>query len=188
MGHKDLSTAQRFRDIYILGATNVGKSTVLNQLIKNKLIYSTASNKKKLTTSLIPATTMNIIPFQVTNQLNTRLLDSPGLITEHNLCLKLTDDEYKMLIPKKTIKPSSYKIKRGQCVILGSLARLDCDDIFDEEENDQNEEDFFYLTVFAAPTCSVHVTRIDKADEIIAQHSGNLLRPINKIERMLDDP
>ena len=200
--HPDLKTEERYRDIYVIGATNVGKSTLLNYLLKKNLIYSTQTKqttKKLLTTSQIPATTMSIIPFIVKGHLNTRLLDTPGIINDNNLCLKLTDDEYKMLLPKKSIKPMTFKIKQGQSIILGSLARLDCDFIkyvadIDNDNNDNNDNNnnnkdlYFYLTVFVGLECSVHVTRIEKAEEIINLHGGSMLKPVIGIQRILEDP
>lgn len=130
---------------------------------------------------------MGIIPFMVKDQLNTRLLDTPGVIAESHLCLRLTDEEYTMLIPKKDVKPVTYQIRAGQSIILGSLGRLDCDQIEMIEDGDHGNE-WFYFTVFVAQMCSVHVTKIEKAAEIVELHSGGMLRPVNGVDRVLEDP
>ena len=142
-----------------------------------------------LTTSSIPATTMGIIPFMVKDQLNTRLLDTPGVIAENHLCLRLTDDEYTMLIPKKAVKPVTYQIRKGQSIILGSLGRLDCDEVemVDDGEGEDGNE-WFYFTVFVAQMCSVHLWTCEKAAEIVEMHSGGMLRPVSGVDRVLEDP
>mmetsp|Transcript_80823 Transcript_80823/g.99011 ORF Transcript_80823/g.99011 Transcript_80823/m.99011 type:complete len:212 (-) Transcript_80823:69-704(-) len=128
-------------------------------------------------TSKIPGTTLDIIPYLVHGYKNTRILDTPGVIDMDNIHLKLNIDELKDLIPKKKVIPITYQLDPGKCIILGTLARLD----FIKGDHQ------FYFTSFAANTCSIHVTSIDKAEHVISKNGGILLRPLNDIDRLNDE-
>lgn len=86
------------RESYILGETNSGKSTLINNILDafdSKLTKTTISSSKN--------TTLDFIRLNVNNNLT--IIDSPGFVT----------DSYEVNCPiKKIIKPLTYQMKEGE--------------------------------------------------------------------------
>ena len=61
------------RDVYVVGVTNVGKSTLINQIIKQ-----TTGVKELITTSRFPGTTLDKIEIPLDD--GKQLVDTPGII------------------------------------------------------------------------------------------------------------
>ncbi len=106
------------QDIYFIGATNSGKSTLLNKLIQD---YKEEKNTQ-VTVSMYPATTLDKVPISFENF---TIIDTPGLIEEGNIINYLEKDVLKKIIPKKEIKPKSCQIKGCGSVVIGNLVRID---------------------------------------------------------------
>lgn len=106
------------KNVYVVGHTNVGKSTLINTLMKN---YS--ENNSFLTVSPLPSTTLNKISIQLSDDLT--LIDTPGLVDRGNIVNYVDPSLLKKINPKKEIKPKTYQLKKGQCLIIGDLVRLD---------------------------------------------------------------
>ena len=106
------------KNVYVVGHTNVGKSTLINKLMKN---YS--ENESELTISPLPSTTLNKITIKLSDDLT--LIDTPGLVDRGNLVNYVEPTLLKKINPKKEIKPKTYQIKKGQCLVIGDLIRID---------------------------------------------------------------
>lgn len=104
--------------VYVVGHTNTGKSSLINKLIKN---YSESENE--LTISPLPSTTLNTVTIQLDKNLT--LIDTPGLVDRGNITNYLDHSFLKKLIQKKEMKPRTYQIKRGQCLIIDKICRID---------------------------------------------------------------
>ena len=104
--------------VYVVGRTNTGKSSLINRLIHD---YSDSTSD--LTISPLPSTTLNMISIVMNKDLV--LIDTPGLIDRGNISNYLETNEIKKLINKKEIKPKTYQIKVGQCLIIDNIARID---------------------------------------------------------------
>lgn len=109
---------QTSKNVYVIGHTNVGKSTLINQLLRH---YS--DNPKELTISPLPSTTLNKITIELDEHLT--LIDTPGLVDRGSIVNYVSEAMLKKLNPKKEIKPKTYQIKKGQCLIIENLARID---------------------------------------------------------------
>ena len=75
---KKIEEYREGRDVYIVGVTNVGKSTLINQIIKN-----TAGVKDVITTSQFPGTTLDKIEIPLDD--GHFLIDTPGIIHRHQM-------------------------------------------------------------------------------------------------------
>lgn len=104
--------------VYVVGKTNTGKSSLIN-----KLIHDYSDNISDLTISPLPSTTLNLVSIVMNKDLV--LIDTPGLIDRGNISNYLRSDQIKKLINKKEIKPKTYQIKKGQCLIIDNIARID---------------------------------------------------------------
>ncbi len=106
------------KNVYVVGNTNVGKSSLINKLIKNYSEY-----EGELTISPMPSTTLNKISIKLSDDL--KIIDTPGLVNRGNIINYVDNSMLKKINPKKEIKPKTYQIKEGQCLVIGDLFRID---------------------------------------------------------------
>ena len=109
---------KKSNNIYVVGNTNAGKSTLINTLIKS---YS--DNDSFVTASILPQTTMDVLHVKLNNDIT--LIDTPGVIDEDNYLYDKDKTVIKEVTAKKEIKPRTYQMKPNQSIIIGSYARLD---------------------------------------------------------------
>ena len=105
------------KEVYFIGNTNSGKSTLINKIIKN---YS--EKDIEVTTSIYPSTTLNKIEIDLEG---IHIVDTPGLISEGSIINKLDLKEIKRITPKKEIKPRSYQLKGKGSLIIDNKVRVD---------------------------------------------------------------
>ncbi|MDA9472404.1 ribosome biogenesis GTPase YqeH [Enterococcus sp. 5H] len=147
------------RDVYVVGVTNVGKSTLINQIIKQ-----TAGVKDLITTSQFPGTTLDKIEIPLDD--GHFLIDTPGIIHRHQMAHYLGKKDLKIIAPQKEIKPKVYQLNPEQTLFLGGLARFDFI---------QGERSSFIA--YVSNDLSIHRTKLVKADEFYLKHVGGLLQP-----------
>ena len=108
-------------NVYVVGYTNAGKSSLIN-----KLIYNYSDNKESsITVSNMPSTTIDTIKVKLNDDLV--LLDTPGLLNEDSIINKIDGKELKHIIPTTTIKPRVYQVKCPQHIFLEDYLRIDLD-------------------------------------------------------------
>lgn len=147
------------RDVYVVGTTNVGKSTLINQILKQNMAI-----KDLITTSRFPGTTLDRIeiPFED----GKLLIDTPGIIHEHQMAHLLAPKDLQLIAPQKPLKPKVYQLNADQTLFLAGLARLDYL---------QGERQGF--TVYADDQLYIHRTKLENADGFYDKHLGDLLTP-----------
>ena len=104
--------------VYLVGNTNAGKSTLINALIKS---YS--KEESNITTSLLPATTLNTIKIKLNDNLT--LIDTPGIVSKNSYIYDINPKDVKKITAKTEIKPRTYQIKPNQSLIIDKYARID---------------------------------------------------------------
>lgn len=106
-----------YKDVYIVGNTNAGKSTLINKIIENYSI-----DTSQITISNMPSTTLDRIkiPFKDYN-----LIDTPGLVDSYNIVNYISNENIKKISAHSTIKPRTYQIKKGQALIFEDFLRID---------------------------------------------------------------
>ena len=109
---------KKSKNVYVVGFTNAGKSTMINHLIKN---YSNLD--LEITTSILTSTTLNTIEVPLLKDLT--LLDTPGILESGNIIDYLDNSLIKKIIPKKEIKPITYQIKNKQTILIDSICNLE---------------------------------------------------------------
>ena len=116
--YNTLNKYYKNNDIYLIGNTNSGKSTLLNKLIKN---YS-KDKQQNITVSMYPSTTLDKVEVKINNL---KIIDTPGLIDEGNYTNILDAKELKKITPKKEMKPRSCQVVGKGSMLIDSFARID---------------------------------------------------------------
>ena len=115
---KRIKYYQISKDVYIIGYTNAGKSTLINKIMTN---YS--ETDASLSISSLPTTTLNTLTLKVDEHLN--LIDTPGIVSTTNITNFIGTEILKKINPKKEIKPKTYQIRKNQAIIIEDLVRID---------------------------------------------------------------
>ncbi|MGG1573551.1 ribosome biogenesis GTPase YqeH [Fictibacillus sp. NRS-1165] len=155
------------KDVYVVGCTNVGKSTFINGLIKQL----GTEQEDIITTSHFPGTTLNLIDIPLDAE--TALFDTPGIINHHQMAHFVGKDELKIIMPKKEIKPMVYQVNEGQTLFLGGLAR------FDYISGGRRS-----FVCHVSNELNIHRTKLENADELYKNHLGELLSPPSDPENL----
>ena len=106
-------------NIYVVGTTNGGKSTLINKIIKN---YS--DNDVVITSSMYPSTTLDKIEINI---LGLNVIDTPGLINKGSIVNYIDNNLLKNITIKKEIKPKTYQLNGKGSILIEDLIRLDYD-------------------------------------------------------------
>ena len=109
---------KKTNNVYVCGNTNSGKSTLINKFIKN---YSDVDIK--ITTSILPNTTININDIKINNDLV--LIDTPGFIENDNISNFISPKELKKVMPNSEIRPITYQIEEGKTLLIDNMLRIE---------------------------------------------------------------
>ena len=115
---KRIKYYQTTKNVYVVGHTNAGKSSLINKLIEN---YS--DNVQELTMSPLPSTTLNTVNIEINDYLT--LIDTPGLIDSGSILNHIDPKMIKKISPRKEIKPRTYQLRKNQSIIIENLVRID---------------------------------------------------------------
>lgn len=115
---KRIKYYQTSKNVYVVGHTNAGKSSLINKLISN---YS--SNNQELTMSSLPSTTLNLVKIDINDHLT--LIDTPGLVDNGSILNRVDASMVKKISPRKEIKPRTYQLRKNQSIIIEDLIRID---------------------------------------------------------------
>lgn len=137
------------RNVYILGSTNVGKSSLINQFLRSEGML----DYDLITTSIIPATTLNLIEIPFFEK--GILYDTPGLVGDDNILSLVDAKDFKTIMPKNEIRPGVYQLNEGQSLLIGGFA---CFNYLKGEKNN-------FITYFAN-TLAIQRSKYERALEI----------------------
>ena len=157
------------RDVYVVGVTNVGKSTLINAIINSQ-----TGIHDLITTSRFPGTTLDKIEIPFDD--GTSLIDTPGIIHQDQMAHYLSAKDLKYVSPQKEIKPVVYQLNEQQTLFMGGLAR------FDFIQGDKSP-----VILYFENNLMLHRTKLANADTFYAKHAGELLVPPTSAE-MVDFP
>lgn len=125
---KDYLLNQKYKDIYLFGFQNSGKTTILKGLTNNKTALNI--NKAGLTQNTIEEILENKI-----------IHDMPGTYVKGYLSDYLTFEEYRRMLPKNNIKPKIHQLKSTQKIVINDFIEISFSGI-------DKESFVFYLNNF----------------------------------------
>ncbi|MGL4308704.1 ribosome biogenesis GTPase YqeH [Cetobacterium sp. SF1] len=147
----------------ILGATNVGKSSIINKLV----------GAKRSTVSKFPGTTLKSIEVKIPYT-NITLIDTPGLIPEGRFSDLVCQECNQNIIPANEISRKTYKLVKDRVILIGGMIK-----ITNITEGDLKP----IFSLYASKGVSFHETNIERAKEIL--NNTELLQP--PCEKCIDD-
>ncbi|WP_046213615.1 ribosome biogenesis GTPase YqeH [Paenibacillus wulumuqiensis] len=147
------------RDVYVVGATNVGKSTLINRLISD---YSDL--EEELTTSRYPGTTLDTVNIPLDD--GHYIIDTPGIVYESRYTELVNKQDLAAIMPDKPLKPLVYQLNQGQSLFFGAMVR------FDYIQGGRQS-----FTLYLNNRLKIHRTKLERADELYANHAGEMLAP-----------
>lgn len=154
-----IETYRKGKDVYVVGCTNVGKSTFINRIIKDA-----TGVQDVITTSYFPGTTLDVVEIPLDD--GKSLMDTPGIINDHQIAHDLDAKDLKLITPKKELKPKVYQLNAEQTLFIGGLAR------FDFIAGDRSS-----FNIYVANGLPLHRTKLENADELYLNHLGDMLSP-----------
>ena len=143
--------------VLFAGAANVGKSTIMCELLK----------KEAPTVSRLPGTTVGLTEYAMPD--GPMLVDAPGLKGEDPFLPMLCPDCLASLSPKKVFQCATEVMKTGQTMFFGGLASVTI--------TDAGERGWVRVGAFAPDSVTLHRTRQERIEDIIRDHSGELVVP-----------
>ncbi len=107
------------RNVYVIGATSSGKSSLVNAYIKQFL----NTTQMLITTSPFPGTTLRVIEIPLDE--SSHLYDTPGFVLDTSLVSQVEREVIRSIVPRTEIKPRTFQLMAKQSIIIGGLARFD---------------------------------------------------------------
>ncbi|WP_125707708.1 ribosome biogenesis GTPase YqeH [Lacticaseibacillus porcinae] len=157
-----LDTIEKYRegrDVYVVGVTNTGKSTLINQIIKRL-----TGVQELITTSRFPGTTLDRIEIPLSD--GKALIDTPGIIHRGQMAHYIDTKDLNLVAPTKPIRPAVYQLNPGQTIFLAGLAR------FDFLRGKRSG-----FTIYVDNQLLLHRTKLENADAFYEKHKAGLLQP-----------
>lgn len=153
-----LGTFETQCNLYLMGATNVGKSSLLNAMLN-----AVGVRQKLITTSKQEATTQGLIPIPFEDRI---LYDTPGLLLEHSIQRFLAANEAYVLLSDKEIQGRTYQLDDDQTLFIGGLIQIDIVKATQPS-----------ITVYTSQSLKLHRRKQVDSDAFFDKHVGTLLVP-----------
>ncbi len=110
--------AKKIKKAYLLGFTNVGKSSLVNSIVEYKEL-----NHHAITTSLVPNTTLDFMNIKINDHLT--IIDSPGFALQNNIYDNNDIAFIRKVNPKKFLKPITYQLKENASILIDNKIRIE---------------------------------------------------------------
>ena len=144
------------KDIIFTGIANVGKSTVINELLGQQL----------LTVNRNPSTTLSVNRIDADFAV---LYDTVGLVARESVQSYLASGALKKVVPDSRINPVIYQLTGSQCLSIGGLVRIDLHDC-------QNVT----AVLYCSNLLDIHRGKQENGDRLWQKHYKKELTPVLK--------
>ncbi|GJR28364.1 GTP-binding protein brassinazole insensitive pale green 2, chloroplastic [Tanacetum coccineum] len=152
--------------VWVIGAQNAGKSTLINAMAK-----CVGGKMSVLTEAPVPGTTLGIVRVEGVLPGQAKLFDTPGLLHPHQITsrtamLQLHFTYLCVSLLIRHVYQTNWDLEYS--IHVGGLMRLDVE---------QASTDSMYVTVWASPHLPLHMGKTENASAMIEDHFGNQLQP-----------
>lgn len=161
----EIDRLQAGRDVYLFGMTNVGKSSIVNGIIK-----ILKGKQGKVTVSNIIGTTLDFIKIPLPNK--TFLIDTPGILNYHQATYYLDNEHMSLLTPRKFIKPKVFQLNPNQALFIGGFC------VFKFYEGVKSS-----FVVNVPNGMVIHRTKLENYQSFYDEHKDDILLIPNENER-----
>lgn len=169
-----LSRQRSGAEVWVVGAQNAGKSSLINALSAH---YYGDAFRAGPVASHVPGTTLGLVRLEALLPGGRSVVDTPGLLHTHALSARLLPDEARMVLPRRPLRPRTFRVSPGAAVTVGALFRVEVVD---------SPGATLYLTVWASSDISTHFGKAENADELLLRHGGGALKPPLSPERVTE--
>lgn len=168
--YEDIEQYRHGRDVYVVGVTNVGKSTFINALLKH---YANVNDESLITVSEFPGTTLDLIQIPLDDK--SYLYDTPGIVNSHQMTHLVDEKDLKTIVPASEMRPVTFQLNQGQTLYLSGLARVD-----------YLEGNIDSMTCYFSRYLQIHRTKTINADGLYDRHKTLKIeiKGIDKIDQM----
>ncbi|CAI9302314.1 unnamed protein product [Lactuca saligna] len=181
----EIQKEKKGRDVYILGAANVGKSAFINALLKmlsNKDPVAAMARKYKPIQSAVPGTTVGPIPINAFLG-GGKLYDTPGVHLHHRQAAVIHSQDLPALAPRSRLRGQSFTKQvvldqwvsekmefndlTGFSIFWGGLVRIDILKVLPET----------CLTFYGPKALKLQILPTNKAEQFYKKEVGVALTP-----------
>ena len=159
----DFKEQRKYRDIYLIGEVNSGKTTFINKLLKSYV----NKTKWQIKTELYPGTNSSVLEIPLSN--SSFFYELPDLSNSTSVCSKVEKELQKIIIPKKEIVMTRRFIGEGSAIVVGNLA---CLYIIKGKRTS--------VRTFMSEKTEIKTVPIDKVDDIMRENrKKKFCRPVS---------
>jgi len=169
---------KKSNNVYVIGYTNAGKSTLIN-----KIIYNYTDLTTSLTTSMLPSTTIDSLEIRINSDLV--LIDTPGIIDEGNITDVIDSKLLKKILPKKEIKPITYQIRGKQFVLIDNILKIEAMDTnLTFYLSNSLSIDRYYKNITTLDDLDKRVIEVNRNNDVVIKGLG-FIKCVNKCKLTL---
>ncbi|MFA6796259.1 MAG: GTPase RsgA [Bacilli bacterium] len=110
-----LNEHRRGKDVYFIGASKVGKSSIINTILKQYKNETT----RMISTTHIPGTNLDVM--EIPLDMNSSIYDTPGIYNPKSCINQLERHAVKYIVPQEEIIIRTYTSNSNQSYLLGGI-------------------------------------------------------------------
>jgi len=177
----------QYGHLWVFGAQNAGKSSLINALRRYSASGGGATEKPasfkkgkrggggpvpQLTEASLPGTTIGFVRLEnLLSGSRCKAFDTPGILHKYQFTSTfspLSYEEISMLLPKRKLKPRTFRCQVGYSICIGGLARVD---LISAPGNS------VYITLWCSDEVTTHFGKSENAEAKQQQAVGKSLVP-----------
>lgn len=165
------------KEVFLFGMSNVGKTTILNSMIKN-----INQDDDLLTVSSAVSTTLNISKINIGKL---TIFDTPGIVNKKQATYYLNKKTIDMVMPKNFVKPIVFQLNPLQTIFIEGFGSVSYLESLNEENRDVSDYNLNKLSIvcYFSRNINLHRTKYSNKDNFYKLHKDDLFRYPKKVER-----
>ncbi|MCL4515304.1 MAG: 50S ribosome-binding GTPase [Firmicutes bacterium] len=162
--------------VAIMGATNVGKSTLVRRLLKEYGVVESGAP----TVSRFRGTTLGMLEREI-GEVRLVVVDTPGIVPRGRLGDQLCPDCAARLVPTRGLNSKLFELQAGQALMFGGLASVVVEKVGGSNEGGKETSmlgpEASVLLAFVSDEVTLHRTTAERWEAVRDEHGGDWLQP-----------